>query len=203
MPCQQFPKNQPPANFAGGPFDTLDDCKKQIGKDGGCPCCSPPNVSDDSGDCGAGRICCDGKCVVEACPLYAGDTVCVSGLDFLNGPVILNRSGPAVYSSPPGGVYVTATNLRSAGVGCGWSVFAELQGGLGGPWHVFGTPSGGPYSQIEQAVTKEICLPVSVTGSHIRLGPETTTNEDGEEFPTWNDLGEISVTITSGACNTP
>jgi hypothetical protein len=75
MPCQQFPKGQPPANFAGGPFDTLDDCKKEIGTGNGCPCCSDPNISDDSGDCGAGK-CCEGqKCIdaeVGVCHIYDG-----------------------------------------------------------------------------------------------------------------------------------
>ena len=50
MPCQEYPKNQPPANAKGGPFKTKTECQQSIG-DGGCPCCT--------GDiCGEGKICC-------------------------------------------------------------------------------------------------------------------------------------------------
>lgn len=40
MPCVQAPKNQPPANAKGGPFDTEQECKESVGTTGGCPCCS-------------------------------------------------------------------------------------------------------------------------------------------------------------------
>lgn len=40
MPCVQAPKNQPPANAKGGPFDTEQECKESVGTAGGCPCCS-------------------------------------------------------------------------------------------------------------------------------------------------------------------
>jgi len=39
MPCVQAPKDQPPANAKGGPFDTEQECRESLGTTGGCPCC--------------------------------------------------------------------------------------------------------------------------------------------------------------------
>jgi hypothetical protein len=77
MPCQQAPKNSPPANAKGGPFDTEAECKENIGKEGGCPCCS-------DGECGS-QICCNGKCAVTCCDLCGPDEDCTS--DFISGPM--------------------------------------------------------------------------------------------------------------------
>lgn len=71
MPCQQFPKNQPPANAKSGPFDTLAECQESIGAPGGCPCCSDVEYLTGSPDCA--------KCY---CLLYAslsGDESCPDG----------------------------------------------------------------------------------------------------------------------------
>jgi hypothetical protein len=65
MPCQQFPKGQPPANSKGGPFDTEAECKQKIGQEGGCPCCN-------TGECSSEKRCCLGQCVTPD-PHCSGD----------------------------------------------------------------------------------------------------------------------------------
>jgi hypothetical protein len=57
MPCQQFPKGQPPANSKGGPFDTEAECLEKLGTKDGCPCCA-------NNDCKAPKTnCCSGVCI--------------------------------------------------------------------------------------------------------------------------------------------
>jgi len=74
MPCQQFPKNQPPANAKGGPFDTEQECKEKIGQAGGCRCCGLNSISQDCGD--PPRYCCYGVCQTEACGPCPSDEAC-------------------------------------------------------------------------------------------------------------------------------